>query len=159
MHLAMNRSRKGMTNELKFDGTQPQTSWCRTWTRRTVRLCPSSSQCSLLLPPIGAGNYWTVDEAGRSTPYDNWSEGQLVWRIPIGWKRMMYDGDDYPFADKPDYALYKGQGSRPLLIGNSEDAYTQIFTISPYGKSSVQKFGYRLTRSRWRTSGKVIKIQ
>ena len=85
--------------------------------------------------------------------------GQLVWKIPIGWKRMMFDGDDIGIAEEADYALYKGQGSRPLLIGDSEDAYTQTFAILPSGESSVEKFGYRLTRSRWRFSGEVIKIQ
>ena len=108
---------------------------------------------------IGEGNYWTIDDAGRSTPYANWSAGQLLWKIPIGWKRMMYDGDDIGRAEEADYAIYKGQGSRPLLIGNSEAAYTQTFTISPSGESSVQKFGYRLSRSRWSFSGEVIKIQ
>ena len=32
--------------------------------------------------PIGGGNYWTVDEAGRSIPYVNWSAGQLAWKSP-----------------------------------------------------------------------------
>ena len=54
---------------------------------------------------------------------------------------------------------HRDQGSRPLLIGNSEDAYTQTFKILPSGESSVEKFGYRLTRSRWSFSGEVIKIQ
>ena len=108
---------------------------------------------------IGVGNYWTVDNAGRSMPYSNWSSGQLVWKIPIGWKRMMYDGDDIARAEEADHALYDDDKSRPLLIGDSEDAYTQIFMIAPSGESSVQKFGYRLTRSRWSFSGEVIKIQ
>ena len=108
---------------------------------------------------IGVGNYWTIDEAGRNVSYPSWSSGQLVWKIPIGWKRMMYEGDDIGRVEEADYALYRGQGSRPLLIGNREDAYTQTFKILPSGESSVEKFGYRLTRSRWSFSGEVIKIQ
>ena len=108
---------------------------------------------------ISVGNYWMIDEAGRNVPYPNWSSGQLVWKIPIGWKRMMYEGDDIGRVEEADYALYRGQGSRPLLIGNREDAYTQTFEILPSGESSVEKFGYRLTRSRWSFSGEVIKIQ
>jgi len=108
---------------------------------------------------IGVGNYWTIDEAGRNVPYPNWSSGQLVWKIPIGWKRMMYEGDDIGRVEEADYALYRGQGSRPLLIGNREDVYTQTFKILPSGESSVEKFGYRLTRSRWSFSGEVIKVQ
>ena len=72
---------------------------------------------------------------------------------------MMYEGENFASTDKPDYALYDDETSRPLLIGNSEDAYTQIFTISPSGVSSVEKFGFRLTRSRWSFSGEVIKVQ
>ena len=108
---------------------------------------------------IGEGNYWTIDDAGRSTPYANWSAGQLVWKIPIGWKRMLYDDDNIGSAEYPDYALYDDDTSRRLLIGNSEDAYTQTFMILSSGESYVQKFGYRLTRSRWSFSGEVIKIQ
>jgi len=108
---------------------------------------------------IGEGNYWTIDSAGRDTPYANWSAGQLTWKIPIGWKRMLYDDDNIGSAEEVDYALYDDDKSRPLLIGNSEDAYTQIFTILSSGESSVEKFGYRLSRSRWSFSGEVIKIQ
>ena len=95
----------------------------------------------------------------QNVPYPNWSSGQLVWKIPIGWKRMMYEGDDIGSAEEADYALYGGQGSRPLLIGNREDAYTQTFKILPSGESSVEKFRYRLTRSRWSFSGEVINVQ
>ncbi|MBQ3340860.1 MAG: hypothetical protein IJG84_03110 [Kiritimatiellae bacterium] len=108
---------------------------------------------------IGEGNYWTIDDAGRSRPYANWSAGQLVWKIPIGWKRMRYDDDNIGREEDYDYALYGNHGSRPLRIGNREDVYTQKFTISPSGESSVEKFGYRLSRSRWSFSGEVIKIQ
>ena len=72
---------------------------------------------------------------------------------------MMYDGDDISRAEKEDHALYGDDNSRRLLIGNQEDTYTQIFTILHSGESYVQKFGYRLTRSRWSFSGEVIEMQ
>jgi len=108
---------------------------------------------------IGEGNYWTIDEAGRSIPYPNWSSGQLIWKIPIGWKRLRYDDDNSTCADNPDHEYLWNPNSRPLLIGNSEDAYTQIFSISGNGASSVEKFGHRLLRSRWSISGEVSNIQ
>jgi hypothetical protein len=99
--------------ELPCSNAVPPVGYFAT-TNYTGHLSHTSDAGAGWVHPIGAGNYWTVDEAGRSTPYVNWSEGQLVWRIPIGWKRMMYDGDDSSRADKPDYALYKGQGSKGL---------------------------------------------
>jgi hypothetical protein len=108
---------------------------------------------------IGDGNYWTVDEAGRSDPYLNWFEGQLTWKIPIGWKRLTSDYDNSAFADVVDYASHLNSNSRPLLIGNREDFYIQVFTISEHGTSSVEKFGHRLTRSRWSIWGELTNIQ
>ena len=128
-------------------------------TNYTGHLSHTSDAGAGVAHPIGAGNYWTVDEAGRSTPYDNWSEGQLVWRIPIGWKRLTSDYDNSAFADEVDYAYHWNPNSRPLLIGNSEDAYVQIFSISRNGTSSVEKFGHRLTRSRWSIWGEVTNTQ
>ena len=46
---------------------------------------------------------------------------------------------------------------RAVERGGAEDAYLQVFTIESNGTSSVQKFVYRLTRSRWRTKGVVTK--
>ena len=108
---------------------------------------------------IGVGNYWTIDEAGRSVPYPNWSEGHLTWKIPIGWKRLTSDYDNSAFADEVDYACRWNSNSRPLLIGNREDAYTQEFSISENGTSYVEKFGRRLTRSRWSIFGEVTNTQ
>ena len=108
---------------------------------------------------IGGGNYWTVDEAGRSIPYPNWSEGHLTWKIPIGWKRLSSDYDNSAFAEECDYEKHWNRQSRPLYIGNREDAYTQVFSISENGTSYVEKFGYRLSRSRWSIFGEVTNTQ
>jgi len=108
--------------------------------------------------PIGDGNYWMIDEAGRDVPYDNWSSGRLVWKIPIGWKRFMFEGDDSLAAPSVEYEQHLNDRSRPLLIGNSEECYRQVFWIGEDGSSAVEKFGYRLQRSRWSVSGFVQKI-
>ena len=108
---------------------------------------------------IGEGNYWTVDEAGRDVPYSNWSAGTLVWKVPIGWRRLRYENDSFIHADTYDYEHHRNPSSRPLRIGNSEDAYTQVFSINESGTSSVEKFGHRLTRSRWSIWGEVTNTQ
>ena len=46
---------------------------------------------------------------------------------------------------------------RPLLIGNRNDMYKQIFAIESDGTASVSKFGYKLSRSRWWLKGTVEK--
>ena len=48
---------------------------------------------------IGDRNFWTVDEAGRSALYSNWSSGTLVWKVPIGWRRLRYEDDSFASAD------------------------------------------------------------
>ena len=45
----------------------------------------------------------------------------------------------------------------PLLIGNRNDMYKQIFEIESNGTSSIRKFGYKLSRFRWWFSGTVEK--
>ena len=107
---------------------------------------------------IGAGNYWAIDEAGRSVPYANWSSGRLEWKIPIGWKRCLFEGDGEPGNGELEHELHGEPTSRPLLIGGSEDAYLQTFKIESNGTSSVEKFGYRLSRYRWWPFGEVVKI-
>ena len=111
------------------------------------------------LHPIATGNYWMSDEAGRDIPYGNWSAGRLTWKIPIGWVRRMPSGGDSGLARVPNYERLDDTSSRPLLIGGSEDAYLETFEIGGDGTASVEKFGYRLERSRWSFSGEVIRCQ
>ncbi len=106
---------------------------------------------------VKVGNYWAEDAAGRRFPYKNWSSGRLVWKIPIGWRRIPRGGSALGMAEKVEYERYNDDSSRPLLIGGREDAYLQIFTIESDGTSSVEKFGYKLTRGRWSLKGKVEK--
>ena len=82
-----------------------------------------------------------------------------MWKVPIGWRRLRYENDSFASAVNYDYECHRNEQSRPLLIGNSEDAYTQVFSITENGTSSVEKFGYRLTRSRWSIWGEVTNTQ
>ena len=104
-------------------------------------------------------NFWCRDHAGYDYPINNWSEGVLVWNIPIGWKRLLYEGDPANVATVCDYERYLDTTSRPLLIGGRTDAYTQKFRIDADGTMSVEKFGWRLIRSRWSISGTVERIE
>ena len=105
--------------------------------------------------PIGDGNYWMTDQAGRSAPYANWSSGRLEWKIPIGWARFSSESDNASRTTSCDYELFMNKRSRPLLIGNREDAYKQIYTIDDDGTSAVEKFGYKLSRNRFSLTGTV----
>ena len=111
------------------------------------------------LYPITDGNYWMTDEAGRDRVCDNWSSGRLVWKIPIGWQRLQFDGDDFTHMENPDFEQWGNSSSRPLLIGGSEDSYLQVFEIDENGTASVEKFGYRLSRARTSFQGVVTKQQ
>ena len=103
------------------------------------------------------GNYWTIDEAGRDVPYQNWAAGKLEWKVPIGWRRFRSDDEKYGIGEYADYERHNDKASRPLLIGNRNDMYKQIFTIESDGTASVSKFGYKLSRSRWWLKGTVEK--
>ena len=111
------------------------------------------------LHSIQDSNYWTTDYAGRELPYENWSAGRLEWKIPIGWRRFRSEGDDSDSAFVPDYAKHLDFNSRPLIIGNDEGRYMQIWTIEADGSSSIEKFGYRLSRSRWSLFGSVSEVE
>jgi len=54
---------------------------------------------------IATNNYWMVDRAGHSGTYDNWSAGQLVWDIPIGWVRMRFDGDEQHVVREEEHEI------------------------------------------------------
>jgi hypothetical protein len=109
------------------------------------------------LHTLKSGNYWTIDEAGRDLAYQNWMAGRMEWKIPIGWRRFRYENEDFPKAMKADFEQHKDETTRPLLIGNRNDMYKQIFEIESNGTSSIRKFGYKLSRSRWWFSGTVEK--
>jgi hypothetical protein len=109
---------------------------------------------------IKQDNYWRRDDAGRDGAITNWSPGVLIWKIPIGWKRFLYvDEEPRRIAYECDYENYANNLSRPLLIGGRTDVYTQTFRIDSDGTTTVEKFGWRMTRSRWSTSATVEKIK
>ena len=103
-------------------------------------------------------NYWCRDQAGYDNPIENWSAGVLVWKIPVGWKRLLFDGDPPSRTFECDYERHNDATSRPLLIGGRTDAYTQTYRIDAEGTASVEKFGWRLIRTRWSIAGRVEEI-
>ena len=109
---------------------------------------------------IKNGNYWRQDDAGADNSIGNWSSGELVWKIPIGWKRLRYvDENDATRVYECDYESRTNKTTRPLLIGGRTDVYTQTFRIDSDGTTTIEKFGWRMTRSRWSTSATVEKIK
>ena len=104
-------------------------------------------------------NFWCRDRAGYNYPIDNWSEGTLVWKIPIGWKRLLYEGDPAEMTPVCDYERHLDATSRPLLIGGRTDAYTETFRIDADGTMSVEKFGWRLIRTQSSFSGTIERIE
>ena len=107
---------------------------------------------------IAAGNYWTVDEAGRSGVYPNWSAGMMEWKIPVGWVRKRVLDGDFLIAHHADYERDGDESSRRLLIGNREDKYKQVFLIYSDGGCAMEKYGYRLYRDRMWIVGVVAQI-
>ena len=102
---------------------------------------------------IGMDNYWTVDRAGHPGSYNNWSAGRLAWDVPIGWVRMRFDGDERHGVREAEREINSTEPeentSRPLLIGGSEAAYQQIFSIAEDGTATVKKHGHTMSRGRF----------
>ena len=92
-------------------------------------------------------NRWAADGAGGGL-YRNWSAGQLIWNIPIGWVRLQSDLDVDGIALSVEYAEWANSSSRPLLMGGKSNLYTQTFRIDEAGTARIDKFGHWLSRSR-----------
>jgi len=144
--------------EIPCTNVVPPEGWFAT-TNYTGPLTHSYGAGAGLLHPISSNNYWMTDEAGRDHPYDNWSWGRLTWKIPIGWVRLRPQGGDSDLALSPEYERFHDTSSRPLLIGGTDNLYLQAFIIGEDGTASVEKYGYKLTRSRWDFSGNTSKVQ
>ena len=65
----------------------------------------------------------------------------------------------YSAINSPKFEIYTNKMSRPLLIGGRTDAYVQTFRIDSDGTTTIEKFGWRMTRSRWSFSGTVEKTE
>ena len=101
------------------------------------------------------GPHQTLPEGANSNAYC-WVD--LV--VPDANALVTFTGDGYSALPDPAFIAKAGATNRViLLIGNSEDAYTQVFSITENGTSSVEKFGYRLTRSRWSIWGEATNTQ
>jgi len=144
--------------EIPCTNVVPPEGWFAT-TNYTGPLTHSYGAGAGPLHPISSNNFWMEDNAGRDHPYENWSWGRLTWKIPIGWKRILYEGETFTYAGISDFEEMGNSSSRPLLVGGCDSAYLQIFTIDANGTSSVEKFGHKLQRSRWVPAGAVSVIQ
>jgi hypothetical protein len=97
---------------------------------------------------ISTGNYWTVDRAGHPGAYENWSEGRLVWDIPIGWFRKRFDDDNRKVITEEEHEDVTNKNSRALWVGGKPNTYQQTFSISKDGDAAVEKHGHTMKRSR-----------
>ena len=129
-------------------------------TNYTGQLTHGVGACSGRQYKIKADNYWRHDEAGSDRAIRNWDVGTLVWKNPIGWTRFQSEDDtNITIIVNCDYERYRDANSRPLLIGGRTDAYTQTFSIDSSGTTILEKFGWRMTRSRWSFSGTVERVE
>ena len=140
-----------------YDAIPPTGYFAETYTGPLTHTFDAGARYQRL---IKAGNLWREDRAGYDDPIANWSAGMMVWKIPIGWKRFSNENDDNDkeLVNGCDYEFHENTSSRPLLIGGRTDAYTQTFRIDNDGTTTIEKFGWRMTRSRWSFSGTVEKM-
>ena len=143
----MNVSFEGiMVAEIPCDDVIPPTGYYAT-TNYTGPLSHTMAAHAGHAFRVKTGNYWTDDVAGRSTAYENWSEGRMEWKIPIGWVRMLDQIGIARNIASLDYEQCDNANSRPLLIGGRTDVYSQIFTINQFGTAKIEKHGHWLSRS------------
>ena len=81
---------------------------------------------------VKAGNYWTEDEAGSGERHAPWSNGVLVWNIPIAWN---YRFDDVLSWPRNHYS------STCKKIG-SDSSFQQIYGIDGTGSVTIEKFDH-----------------
>ena len=118
------------------------------------------SSMALALPPVHPAlpSVAHIDtETVTNLPFT--AAGTLVWKAPIGWKRLLFENDPASMTSVCDHERFHDASSRPLLIGGRTDAYTQTFRIYADGTMSVEKFGWRLIRTRWSIWGTVERIE
>jgi hypothetical protein len=62
---------------------------------------------------------------------------------------MRFDGDDRHGVREEEHESYTNKATRALLIGGTEDAYQQIFSISEDGTATIEKHGHTMSRGRF----------
>jgi hypothetical protein len=62
---------------------------------------------------------------------------------------MRFDGDDRHGVRTEEHEGVTNENTRALLIGGSQDAYQQIFSISEDGTATIEKHGHTMSRGRF----------
>ena len=102
---------------------------------------------------ITEGNYWFTDGARSGSAESDWAPGSsMVWKIPVGWHRILWQRSrmrEHFAVDVADVEIRGNPASRPLLIGGGIDVYKQERHIDADGVFRTVKFGHWISRSRW----------
>lgn len=87
---------------------------------------------------VGVGNRWCVDHAASGARTPPWSDGVMVWKIPIQWFQRL----DSSLSWLNGMTFSDGK-----LVGGSDSAYMQAFEMSGSGTVKVTKHGHWISRS------------
>ena len=86
---------------------------------------------------VKPGNYWTEDEACSGERHMPWSNGNLVWNVPIAWN---YRFDDVLSWPRNHYS------STCKRIG-ADSTFQQIYGIDCTGSVAIEKFDHVCERN------------
>ena len=84
------------------------------------------------------GNYWCTDNAVSNIRRPEWTDGTMIWNIPIQWYQRLEATESWTRGD------IHADGR---LIGGSESAYQQRFDISSAGTVRVTKHQHWVERT------------
>ena len=87
---------------------------------------------------VSAGNYWCNDNAKSNRRKQVWSNGRMVWDVPIQWYERFEGGTSWPLG-----LAFSGA----KLIGGSPETYQQVFEISEEGLVSITKHSHCIDRN------------
>ena len=97
---------------------------------------------------VTTGNYWSVDRVTNAERAREWSDGEMAWNIPIGWREPCENGD-WPRGVL--HYVFQRLGSTVI---KPQDKYKQIYTLNSQGETGVSKHGHSIVR----TTNDVIRL-
>ena len=97
---------------------------------------------------VKTGNYWSIDSVTSAERVREWSDGEMAWNIPIGWREPCENGD-WPRGVL--HCAFRGLG---LTVIKPQDKYKQTYTLNSQGESGVSKHGHSIVR----TTNDVIRL-
>ena len=86
---------------------------------------------------VKAGNYWTEDEVGSGERHMPWSNGILVWNVPIAWNYRFDDTLSWP----------RNHYSSTCKKIREDSAFQQIYGIDGTGSVTIEKFDHVVERN------------